>query len=176
MPCCRSCDRLSTLRVRADVSFVRLNYLVVTGMFASSHLGPARLRASRLALAGTICAGEKIFVAKLVTRPTPSRDDRCGISSRTALARRTLCRDGAVRSLTIYFHGRKLIGGNAALNRLRIVAMSGNKKQPITMSGNLMRSPRMNPDKDLSAASAARPARRLANARTTTPGAHLDWS
>jgi hypothetical protein len=56
-----------------------------------------------------------------------------------------------------------------------MVAMSGNKKQPITMSGNLMRSPRMNPD-NLSVANAARPARRLAKSRTTTPGAHFDWS
>lgn len=54
------------------------------------------------------------------------------------------------------------------------MAMSGNKKQPITMSGNLMRSPRMNPDICLSVASAARPARRLAKPRTTTPGAHFE--
>jgi hypothetical protein len=141
-------------------------------MFASQHTATDRARASIRRLAGTICAGEKIFVAKLVTRPTPSRDDRCGISSRTALARRTLCRDGAVRSLTIYFLGRKLIGGNAALNRLRIVAMSGNKKQPITMSGNLMRSPRMNLTR-LSAASAARPAMTKMMPRTGMPGAHL---
>jgi hypothetical protein len=40
------------------------------------------------------------------------------------------------------------------------------------MSGNLMRSPRMNLTSDLSAAIAARPARRLAKSRTTTPGAH----
>jgi hypothetical protein len=42
------------------------------------------------------------------------------------------------------------------------------------MSGNLMRSPRMNLTRYyLSATSAARPARRLAMARTTTPGAHF---
>jgi hypothetical protein len=44
------------------------------------------------------------------------------------------------------------------------------------MSGNLMRSPRMNLTHNLSAAIAARSARRLAMARTTTPGAHFDWS
>jgi hypothetical protein len=148
-------------------------------MFASQHTATDRARASIRRLAGTICAGEKIFVAKLATRPTPSRDDRCGIPSRTALAHRTLCRDGAVRSLTIYFLGRKLIGGNAALNRLRIVAMSGNKKQPITMSGNLMRSPRMNltacPSRSpaLAQAGAARPAMTSMMPRTGLPGAHL---
>jgi hypothetical protein len=91
---------------------------------------------------------------------------------RRSRAIRCVC---AAPALTIYFPERKLIGGNAAPNRLRMVAMSGNKKQPITMSGNLMRSPRMNPD-NLSVANAARPARRLAKSRTTTPGAHFDWS
>jgi hypothetical protein len=76
--------------------------------------------------------------------------------------------------LTIYFPEQKLIGGNAAPNRLRMVAMSGNKKQPITMSGNPMRSPRMNLTRYcLSAAVAARPAMTTMMSKTGMPGAPL---